>query len=101
MWPAVLVASVAAYLTKLGGHLLPESLLERPTMRRAAGILPIALLAALLAIQTFWTVDGFALDARVAGVAVATIALLLRAPFLVVVLSAAVTAALLRAAGWG
>jgi hypothetical protein len=101
MWPAVLVASLAAFLTKWAGHLLPESVLERPVVRRMAAMLPIALLAALLAIQTFWGPDGFVVDARLAGVAVAVIALLLRAPFLVVVLSAAATAALLRALGWG
>lgn len=101
MWPAVLVASVSAFLTKLAGHLLPESLLERPSVQRSASILPIALLAALLVVQTFWGSDGFALDARAAGVAVAAVALVLRAPFLVVVLSAAATAALLRALGWG
>lgn len=101
MWPAVLVASLAAFLTKLAGHLLPESLLERPLVQRAAALLPIALLAALLGIQTFWGTDGYVLDARAAGVAVAAIALMLRAPFLVVVLSAAATAALLRALGWG
>ena len=61
----------------------------------------IALLAALLVVQTFWGSDGFALDTRAAGVAVAAVALVLRAPFLVVVLSAAATAALLRALGWG
>ena len=99
MWPAVLVASVAAFLTKWAGHLLPEPLLERPSVRRAAALLPIGLLAALLAIQTFWSPTGFVLDARAAGVAVAVVALLLRAPFLVVVLAAATTAALLRAAG--
>jgi hypothetical protein len=40
------------------------------------------------------------LDARVAGLAVAVVALLLRAPFLVVITLAAVTAAGLRALGW-
>lgn len=101
MWPAVLVASLAAFLTKWAGHLLPECVLERPVVRRMAAMLPIALLSALLAIQTVWGPDGFVVDARLAGVGVAVIALLLRAPFLVVVLSAAATAALLRALGWG
>lgn len=100
MWPVVLLASAGAFLTKWAGHLLPEGLLERPLVRRAAALLPIALLSALLAVQTFWGPDGFVLDARAAGVAVAVVALVLRAPFLVVVLSAAATAALLRAAGW-
>lgn len=101
MWPAVLVASLASFVTKWAGHLLPESLLERPLVSRAAALLPIGLLAALLAIQTFWSPTGFVIDARAAGVAVAAVALMLRAPFLVVVISAAATAALLRAVGWG
>lgn len=100
MWPGVLIGSALAFLTKLAGHLLPEELLERPLVRRAAGLLPIALLAALLVVQTFAGDDGLRMDARVAGVTVAAVALMLRAPFLVVVLAAAATAALLRAAGW-
>jgi branched-subunit amino acid transport protein len=101
MWPAVLLASALAFLTKWAGHLLPEGLLERPLVRRSAAMLPIALLAALTAIQAFWSPEGFTLDARAAGLGVAVVALLLRAPFLVVVLAAAATAALLRAMGWG
>jgi hypothetical protein len=62
--------------------------------------MPVALLAALVAVQTFATGQSLVVDARVAGLAVAIVALLLRAPFLVVVVVAAVSAALLRAAGW-
>ena len=82
-----LLASLASFVTKWAGHLLPESLLERPLVSRAAALLPIGLLAALLAIQTFWSPTGFVIDARAAGVAVAAVALMLRAPFLVVVIS--------------
>jgi hypothetical protein len=99
MWPAVLVASLASFVTKWAGHLLPEEVLERPLVRRSAGMLPIALLSALVAVQTVWGPDGLTIDARLAGVAVAVVALILRAPFLVVVLSAAATAAILRALG--
>jgi branched-subunit amino acid transport protein len=101
MWPAVLAASALSWLTKWAGHLLPEQVLDRPLVRRFAALLPIGLLAALTAVQTFWSVDGFTLDARAAGLVVAVVALLLRAPFLVVVLGAAATAAALRAIGWG
>jgi len=52
-------------------------------------------------VQTFADGQALVIDARLAGVAAAVIALLLRAPFLVVVLVAAVTAAVLRAAGLG
>jgi hypothetical protein len=101
MWAAILIACGLAYAIKLAGHMLPEDLLERPLVRRAAGMLPIALLAALLAVQTFVTGNTVGVDARAAGVVVAAVALMLRAPFLVVVLLAAATAALLRAIGWG
>jgi hypothetical protein len=59
-------------------------------------LIPVALLAALIATQTFSTGQHLVLDVRAAGLAVAIIAVLLRAPFLVVVASAAATAALLR-----
>jgi hypothetical protein len=59
-------------------------------------LLPVALLAALAAVQTFATGTTLVIDARVAGVGVAVLLLLLRAPFIVVVVGAAATAALLR-----
>lgn len=57
---------------------------------------PIALLSALLAVVT--VADGMAvvIDARVAAVAAAAVALMLRAPFLVVVVVGAATAAFIR-----
>ncbi len=100
MWPAVLVASLGCYLQKLAGYLLPHSVLEHAAVRRVAGLLPVALLAALVAVQTFADGQSVVIDARAAGLAVAVVALLLRAPFLVVVLAAAVAAAGLRMMGW-
>ena len=58
MWPAVLVASLASFVTKWAGHLLPESLVERPLVRRATALLPIGLLAALLADPDVLVADG-------------------------------------------
>ena len=60
-------------------------------------LIPIALLASLVAIQTFSTGRHLVLDVRVAALAVAIVAVVFRAPFLVVVAAAAATAALLRA----
>lgn len=100
MWAAVLVGSLGCYLEKLVGYFLPRSVLEHTGVRRVAGLLPVALLAALVAVQTFAVGQSLVIDARLAGVIAAVIALVLRAPFLVVVLVAAVTAAALRALGW-
>ena len=96
IWVTLLVASVACYAIKLAGLSLPERFLEGPRVQRIIPLLPVALLAALVATQTFAAGRHLVLDVRVASLAVAGIAVLLRAPFLVVVAIGAATAALLR-----
>lgn len=97
-WTAVLLAAVGCFVLKLLGWALPAGALDNARVRRAATALPIALLAALVVVQTFGAPRALTVDARAAGLAVAAVAVLLRAPFLVVVCLAAVTAALLRLA---
>lgn len=99
IWLAVVAGSIGCYAEKVVGYLLPASVLEREAVRRVAGLLPVALLAALVAVQTFGLGQSLVIDARLAGLAVAVIALVLRAPFLIVVLVAAIAATVLRAAG--
>jgi branched-subunit amino acid transport protein len=101
-WWAILGAGAGCYLLKLAGLSLPSRVLRRPVAERVADLIPVALLAALVAVQVFASGSHLTIDARVAGLAVAVVALLLRAPFLVVVVAAALTAALLRLAfpGW-
>jgi hypothetical protein len=102
LWTTVLLASGLAFALKLLGYVVPHRLLDGPAFSRVSAMLPVALLSALVAVQTFTGPGGvLRLDARAAGVAVAITALLLRAPFLVVVILAAATAATLRAVGWG
>jgi uncharacterized membrane protein len=96
MWAGVLVASAACYAFKLAGLSLPQRWLADPRIQRTVPLIPIALLAALVATQTFSTGHHLVLDARTTALLVALVAVLLRAPFLVVVAAAAVTAALLR-----
>ena len=98
MWGAILGAAAGCYLLKLAGLSIPAGVLQRPLVERIADLIPVALLAALVAVQVFARGTHLTLDARAAGLAVAVIALLLRAPFLVVVVAAALTAALLRLA---
>ena len=99
IWAAVLAGAAGCYLLKVVGLSVPAQLLEDPRVRRTAGLLPVALLTALISTQTFTTEGMLALDARVAGLAVAVAAVLVRAPFLVVVGLAAATAALIRLVG--
>ena len=96
IWTAVIAASLACYLLKLAGLSVPPRVLERPVVERIADLIPVALLAALVAVQVFGSGSRLVLDARIAGLGVAVVLLLLRAPFLVVVFGAALSAALLR-----
>lgn len=100
IWAAVLGCAAGCYLLKLAGMSVPEKLVSRPVVRRTSDLLPVVLLAALVAVQVFVVPgpDGpeLGVDARLAGLGAACVALLLRAPFIVVVLVAALTAALLR-----
>lgn len=96
MWAGVLVACAACYGLKLAGISLPQRWLQDPRIQRTVPLIPIALLAALIATQTFATGRHLVLDVRVASLVVALGAVLLRAPFLVVIVAASVTAALGR-----
>ena len=97
IWAAVLLASAGCFGLKLAGWSVPAHWLERERLQRAAVLLPVPLLAALVVVQAFAGDRALVLDARAAGLAVALGLVLLRAPFLLVVVAAAATAALLRA----
>ncbi|KUN21010.1 branched-chain amino acid transporter AzlD [Streptomyces corchorusii] len=98
-WIAIGVTALGCYAVKLAGLLVPAQAVERPYVRRFAALLPVALLAALTAQQTFADGHALALDARAAGLGAAAVALVLRAPFLLVVAAAVVVTAGVRAVG--
>jgi hypothetical protein len=100
LWHVVLLSSIAVLALKLSGYLVPPAIMERPTPARVANLLTVALLSALVAVQTLERAGGIVVDARVPAVVVAGALLALRAPFIVVVVAAALVAAALRALGW-
>ncbi len=99
LWTAVLLASVICLALKAIGYLIPPRWFEAPAPSRIVDLLTVALLAALVAVQTLGAGQEIVVDARVPAVLVAAGLLMLRAPFLVVVVAAAAVAALLRL--WG
>jgi hypothetical protein len=98
-WIVVLLVGAATIAIKAAG---PVLLGGRPLPTRVTSLIVLlapALLAALVAIDTFATGRHLVVDARVAGVAVGAVAAWRRAPaLLVVVLAAGVTAAIRAAA---
>lgn len=99
VWSAILLAGVTCLALKAVGYLVPPKLLERPRPARISDLLTVALLAALVAVQTLGAGQAVTVDARVPALLVAAGLLWLRQSFLVVVVVAAATAAVLRLVG--
>jgi branched-subunit amino acid transport protein len=97
LWLLVGGTVAGCYLLKLGGYLVPARLLDGPRVRRLVELVPVALLSALVVVELFANGRHIDVDGpRLAGFAVGALAVWRRAPFLVVVVAAAVTAAVLR-----
>ncbi|WP_018657243.1 AzlD domain-containing protein [Actinomadura flavalba] len=97
VWIAVIATGIGCYALKLGGLVMPQRVLDDPRVQRFAELVPVALLSALVVVQTF--ADGRSLEfdgPRVAGMGAAVVALVCRAPFLVVLAVAGAVAAALR-----
>lgn len=95
-WAAVLLGSALCFALKALGYVVPERVLTAPLVNRLVAMFPVALLAALLAVVTVGDGRAVVVDARLAGLLAAAVALTLRAPFIVVVCVGAATAAVLR-----
>ena len=95
-WVGIVLVAAGCFVFKLAGLSVPDRVLNHPTTMHAAGLIPIALLGALIAVQTLGGERTLVLDARLAGLGVAALLLALRVPFLPMVVAAAATAALIR-----
>jgi len=93
---AMLLLGVATLAFKVVGPLTSSGRTLSPGLARVTDLLPTALIAGLVVTQTF---DDGIMEAKVLGVLAAAIAVALRAPFAVVVLAGASTAAVLRVLG--
>ena len=100
-WTWVIAAGAVAFATKLLGYLLPSRWLENPRVARVSNAVTVGLLASLVLMNTVASGHRLQVDARLAALLSGIVALRLRAPFIVVVLVGALTAALVRLSGWG
>ncbi|MFI5034593.1 MAG: AzlD domain-containing protein [Acidimicrobiales bacterium] len=92
-WTILLVTSALCFAIKLLGHLVPEHWLSGPRFQRINALVPVTLLSALVVAEGLVDKTRVVLDHRLAGLAAALTALLLKAPFPVVVIAAAATSA--------
>jgi branched-subunit amino acid transport protein len=93
LWTGVIIASLGCAALKAAGYVVPARALQGDAVRRVVGVLPVALLSALIAVSTFASGRHLTLDSRAAGLVAAIVLVLLRAPFLVVVVAACAVAA--------
>ena len=93
LWIATIGTSIIAFALKYTGHNISEKFFSHPKVQNINALIPIALLSALVAVQTVTEKSKLMIDHRLAGVGAAIIALTLKAPFPLVVISAAVTSA--------
>jgi hypothetical protein len=93
-WIVLASTSVLCFGVKLLGYYIPETWLAHPRLQRVNALVPISLLSALVVAEGLVVKTHVMINHRVAGLAVALVALLAKAPFPVVVASAALTSAL-------
>jgi branched-subunit amino acid transport protein len=96
LWITVLAGAAGCYLLKLAGLSVPAAWVEQPWVARVVDFVPAALLAALVVVQAATTDDAVVVDGRLVGLAVAALALALRAPFIVVLVLAGAAGALVQ-----
>ena len=96
LWHWIVLACAVAFATKWLGYAIPARFLQNPRMTHIAACMTVALLSALTVMNTLAEGSRLVLDARLAALARAAVALWLRAPFLLVVVLGAASAALLR-----
>jgi branched-subunit amino acid transport protein len=97
VWLAVVLVGAATIVLKAAGPVLLGGRELPPRVRALVGLLAPALLAALVVTQTLGADRRVVVDARLAGVTAAALALWVRAPVLVAVVLAAGVTALVRA----
>lgn len=100
VWQIILLASILVLGIKLLGYVVPPRVLQAPTAARTAELTTVALLSALIVVQTIGVGQGVVIDARLPALGVAAGLFALRVPFIVVIVAAATTAAAIRAMGW-
>lgn len=101
MWAWVLAASAACFAFKFAGNVVPGKVLTNARFAQVAGLVTVGLLAAMVLLQTFAGQRGLVIDARLAALVAAAVALMFRAPFILVVVIGAVAAAGVRLLGVG
>lgn len=100
LWTTILIGSTIVAATKFIGFVLPARFTESPRVQHVSDAVTVALLAALVVIQTAGAGTEIVVDARLVAVVVAGVLLWRKVPFIIVIVTAALVAAGIRLLGW-
>ena len=95
-WTLIILLAVGAYAFKVTGLIILGGRSLPPVFERCLGLIPAAIITALVMKDTFTVGQDLTLDARALGIAVAVIAAWRRAPLIVVIVLGAAVTALVR-----
>ena len=95
-WTFIFLLAACAYGLKLLGAVVIGQREMPLALQRCLMLIPAALLAGLIAKDTFTTGQSYAIDARAAGLAVAVLATWRKLPFAVVIVAGVGATALIR-----
>jgi branched-subunit amino acid transport protein len=95
-WTLIVLLAVGAYAFKVTGLIILGGRSLPPVFERCLGLIPAAIITALVMKDTFTVGQDLTLDARALGIAVAVIAAWKRAPLIVVIVLGAAATALVR-----
>ena len=99
-WATILGASLGCYCLKLAGLSLPATVLNHPRVQRTAGLLPVAMLSALVVTDLLDKGGRYHGDWHtLAGIGAGVVALLRGRSLVAVFLIAVTTTAILRLVG--
>lgn len=101
-WWVIVALAAGVAAQRLIGMFAGTALLAKvPVFGRLAGLIPAAVVGAVIVQLTITTKTSLVIDERLAGLTVAGVLVWRRAPMVVTIVTAAATTALLRAAfGW-
>ena len=95
-WTLIILLAVGAYAFKVTGLIILGGRSLPPVFERCLGLIPAAIITALVMKDTFTVGQDLTLDARALGIAVAVIVAWKRAPLIVVIVLGAAVTALVR-----
>ncbi len=96
-WTLVLALGAGAYAFKVLGLVVIGDRTLPPALERCLELIPAAMLAALIVLQTFGSGQHLQLDARAVGVGAAVVVAWRKAPLIAVILTGAAVTAAVRA----